>query len=81
MLTLVIQTVINRIDIALLRDDILLSHESWVSEKDEVKKVVPAIELVFRKSGFSWNDLSQIVVVVGKGTLGWGQTTCFWTET
>jgi len=67
MLTLVIQTVINRIDIALLRDDILLAHESWVSEKDEVKKVVPALESVFKKSGFVWADLSQIVVVVGKG--------------
>lgn len=67
MLTLVIQTVLNRIDLALLSGEILLAVESWDSQKDEVKKVLPAIELILGDYGFSWLEINQIVVVVGQG--------------
>lgn len=67
MLTLVIQTVLNRIDIALLSGPYLLAVESWDSQKDEVKKILPAIELVLGDYGYSWLELNKIVVVVGKG--------------
>lgn len=67
MLKLFIQTVLNRVDVVLLSDSVMLMAESWPSNKDEVKRLLPAIELMLKKAGYEWREIGQILVVVGKG--------------
>lgn len=67
MLRLLIQTVLNRCDVVLLNDSLLLAAESWESNKDEIKTVLPAIEKMLSDYGYDWKELEELVVVVGKG--------------
>lgn len=67
MLTLLIQTVLDRIDLVLLQDDQVLESRSWMSEKDEVSKLLPAMEEMINAKDKKWLDLKRIVVVVGRG--------------
>ncbi len=67
MLTLLIQTVLDRIDLMLLQDDQVLESRSWMSEKDEVSKLLPAMEEMINAKDKKWLDLKRIVVVVGRG--------------
>ena len=67
MIRLLIQTVLNRCEVVLLNDTLLLAVESWESQKDEVKKVLPAIEKMLNDYGYEWKQIDEIISVVGKG--------------
>ena len=67
MLKLLIQTVLNRVDLVLLADSVMLGVESWTSQKDEVKKLLPAIELLLNEYDYQWSEIEKVAVVVGKG--------------
>lgn len=67
MLKLLIQTVLERVDVALLEDTAVLGVESWISQKDEVRRILPAIEEMLGEAGRKWLEIGAVVVVVGKG--------------
>ncbi len=59
---LIIQTVRPTIEIALMQGEELVRREAWVSERDEVKKVLPKIEEMTANE-----KLDKIIVFNGKG--------------
>lgn len=64
---LLIQTVLDRIDVALLSNQEVVAMDSWISQKDEVRKVLPALDMLLNKTGRHWKDIKKIAVAVGKG--------------
>lgn len=68
MITLVIQTVLPRVELLLLdQKGRMLAEAGWVSKKDEVRKVPQQMENLLKNSRKEWNDISRIVSVVGVG--------------
>ena len=73
MLTLGINTSTNRAAVALICDGKLVAEKSWVSERDEAEKLLPAMAVVLKKgralkkSPAGWKDISDVFVVAGPG--------------
>ncbi len=67
MITLIIQTIFDRADLILLRDDKVINSKSWKSQRDEIKTILPAIENLLKEEGLEFFDLKRIVITVGIG--------------
>jgi tRNA A37 threonylcarbamoyladenosine modification protein TsaB len=69
MATLVIQSVFEKAQLLLLSDKSVLTDSAvWSSEKDEIKQLIPRIEKLLQENDLSWNELREIVSVVGVGS-------------
>lgn len=68
MLTLVIQTVFPETQVLIMNARGQLGYAAnWKSEKDEIKRIIPEIEIMLTSAGYGWNDIAGIVSVVGTG--------------
>jgi len=68
MLILVCQTVFPKAQLLLLGGKgELLDKQVWLSDKDEIRQVLPRLEKLLRRNKADWKDLSKIVSVVGIG--------------
>jgi tRNA A37 threonylcarbamoyladenosine modification protein TsaB len=68
MTTLVIQSVFTEALLLVLDETCeVIAQKTWVSDKDEVKKLPPAMEELLVEAGFAWSDIKRIVIVVGIG--------------
>jgi tRNA A37 threonylcarbamoyladenosine modification protein TsaB len=65
---LVIQTVRPEIEVMLLDEEFnLITSRKWQSEKDELAKVLPEIEVMLSEADNKWNEIKKIVVFNGIG--------------
>ncbi len=67
MLTVAINSATQRTSAALLKNGKLLAEKSWISNKDEAEKILPAIQALLKKTKNRWQDITEIFVVTGPG--------------
>lgn len=67
MLILAIQSSLPVIEIALLNDGKLLYQKSWPSNRDEIVKLLPAIEQGVVQVGYKFSDIKKIIITNGPG--------------
>ncbi len=67
MLTLALNSATNRTGVALVAAGKVLAEKTWTSKKDEAGKILPAIEMLLKKSGKQWQEIGELFVVNGPG--------------
>lgn len=65
---LVIQTVKPEVEIMLFDDEVnLVFGEKWISQKDEIIKLLPELEKILKETGQEWRGIKKILVINGIG--------------
>lgn len=67
MLKLAINTATTTNNIALLSESEVLAEQTWLAEQNQAEVLQPKIKGLLKDNGYSWEDLTDILVIKGPG--------------
>ncbi len=67
MFILAINSATKNTEIALFKNKSIIFERSWLSNRDEAAKLLPAIETALKKNKLNFADLEQLICITGPG--------------